>query len=117
MKRFILLACSAVLFISGISAFAEPVHSFANNQATTTYDLVNTPAAEVQSWVGLTGAQLVVQMGAPDAKSIAANGDSIYDYDQPVALQDINHRGAISQFQYDIDANGMIVSEASSILG
>jgi hypothetical protein len=117
MKRFILLACSAVLFISGMSAFAEPVHSFANSQATATFDLENTQAADIQSWVGLTGVQLVDTLGTPDAKTLAANGDSIYDYDQPVALQDMNHREATSQAQYEIDSNGMIVSEASSILG
>jgi hypothetical protein len=93
MKRIAFLAFSAVLFISGISAFAfgrgpdmpavgdNQDRSVTSVQQQTVVALAGvTPA---QEWVGKTVVQLVGQLGKPDFTSAPDSSDRIYvDYNQ-----------------------------------
>jgi len=112
MKRFAFLVASAAMFVFGISAFAygnggdyhAPISVSPANQ--------NQSVMPTQQWVGMTGDQLVQQMGKPDSMSVSATGDKIYNYD---TTAEYGQHERTTRLAFDISSTGAIMSENSSI--
>jgi hypothetical protein len=147
MRRFVFLALSTALVISGLSAFADnrpvvlgndlnPPPVVADNQAapvssTSVYTenrpvvlgnnlyplpvITDNQAAPAPSWLGIPISQLMQQFGNPSFKSVAPNGDTVYDFYQLGPR--VGSRTRTSMLEFDVASNGTVVSEKSWTLG
>lgn len=146
MKRFVFVAVSAALFVSGISAFAYgrgPDMTGAVNDRSSGSSFVsdnqNRSGASIQEWVGKTVDQLVQQLGKPDFidysnsndemytsaprgadkanyATVSGSGDKIYGYTERATTRGRNDAAMATQLQFDIASDGVIQGAKSLAL-
>ncbi len=119
MKRIAFLVGSAFLLLSGFSAFASEYRPMDPTSqvvvASAAASAQETMVATAPSWEGMTASQLIQQLGEPNFKSVAANGDTIYDFNRPAGI--VQGRTSLTQLEFVLDGSGVVVSESSSWLG
>jgi len=116
MARKLLLAAAAAFLLFSVSVFAD-TSSYGTMQSTMapamTFDQLQSSAA-VNAWVGKSSEQLQMAIGLPSYESVAANGDSVYDYVEHGTGYYTNGDPGTVRLSFEVDGNGNILHATTS---